>query len=377
MKKTIWLAVGIIIVVIIICATRSKFSDNKTTMAVLVPLTGGSADQGEWIKRGFDLALNELNQRSDKPKLSLVFEDTKGDPKTAVSIYNQLKSQFNISVIFTWGSGVGIALTPIVNKDKVIQVGIATASDGYSTLDDYTFRVFPSANQEGIFMASAILNQLHTSSVMTLNVNNDYGNSSVAAFRTSFEKLGGAIIDAETYDVSTTDFHTLLAKVKALSPGVVYISAYPNDGALLLRQAKDLGLKTQFIASTAILGGKNFFNVAGDSSEGLIVSNSAQVLSASSSSAVRHFAEGYNNAYKEEVGPQQLYSARPYDALNIISQAIDVCGYATDCIQKFLFNINNYDGASGRITFDRNGDIVSGFNLQIIRNGKFIPFTAK
>lgn len=371
MKKLIFAFIILILLIGYVILFPKK--EKGISLGVLIPLTGNGSDQGEWIKRGFDLALKDLNEKEEM-YIKLVYEDTKGDPKNAISAYNQLKTRFKMPAIFSWGSGVGIALTPGINNDKVIQMGVATAADSYTTPEDYSFRVFPSASQEGSFLANAILSQLKINSVVVLNVNNDYGVSSAQAFKDSYKRAGGTIITSESYDVATTDFHTILTKIKNLSPEIIYIASYPTDGALLLKQASDLGIKSQFIASTAILGGKDFFKIAGNSAEGLIVSNSSPVYDENSSPAQKRFAEIYQSQYNESLGPQQLYSARAYDALNIVGEALNACGVDTDCVKEHLFKTENYSGASGIITFNRDGDISSDFNLQVIKSGNFEKF---
>ena len=139
-----------------------------------------------------------------------------------------------------------------------------------------------------------------------------------------------------------------------------------------MRQVQEFSLNSQFIAAVAILGGKEFFDIAGRSAEGLIVVTSVQTFTDSSDQSVRNFVNRYESKYKENLNVQQLYAARSYDALKIVAATIDKCDVNTECVKEELYKIKDYKGVSGAITFDRNGDISSTFYLQVVKNGQFV-----
>src|SRR5436190_228397 len=153
---------------IVLNKSKENVSSKPIKLVAILPLTGSGADQAEWIKRGFEMALEEVNPKS-KNKIEVIFEDSKGEAKIAIGIYSDDEEKYNSPVVFSWGSGVGIALTPLVNKDKVVQMGVATAASAYTTPDDFTFRNFPSANLEAGFLADAIINKINTRDIAVLN----------------------------------------------------------------------------------------------------------------------------------------------------------------------------------------------------------------
>jgi branched-chain amino acid transport system substrate-binding protein len=371
MKKTIWIIITIILIAFISqAATYNK--KKQTTLVALIPLSGGNAEQGEWLRRGLDIALDEIN-RDRTDKIVLDYEDTQGNPKNAVSVYTDMVNRYKVPVVFTWGSGVGVTLTPLVNRDKIIQMGLATAADSYSTPSDFTFRNFPSAHLEANFLVNAFLNTLNAKQTVILKINNDYGLSSAKAFEDLYIKSGGKILVEETFEPNGTDFRTQLTKIKKTRPAFIYIASYPKEGALILKQARELGINAQFVASVAILGGKDFFDVAGTAAEGLIVANSVSVPDQDDQQSAS-FISTYTKRYNEAVGAQQLYATRAYDAFKIIAQAMDICNIDTECIKGELFKVKDYKGVGGSVSFDSNGDVVSNFDLQVIKNGQFTRF---
>lgn len=353
---------------------QDKTKANTFKIGVLLPLTGSGADQGEWIRRGLELAKAQSTKNTE-----LLYEDTMGDPKKAIAAYENLKIRYpNIKVIITWGSGVGIALTPLVNKDKIIQMGVATAAPEYSTPDDFTFRNFPSSSVEAKFLSLTIKNKMGIDQIASIKIKNDYGEGTARVFKSEFEKLDGKVIFEESFDPNSTDFRTLLLKLKNLQPKYIFLAVYPKEGALLLKQAKEIGVTGQFISSIAILGSKELFSIAGSAAEGLVVVTSAPNFEKAQSQILKNFVDLYQKRYNERPDAPQIYSARAYDAFNIIAQLSEQCREADrDCFKSKLFEIKKFSGVSGDLTFDRNGDIDAEFNLQIVEGNKFVEFMSK
>lgn len=339
----------------------------KPVFAAILPLTGNAADQGEWARRGFEIARDEL--KVGKREVQLIYEDSKGgDPTAAVQAYKALQVRNRVPVVFTFGSGVGMALSPLVNADRVIQMGIATATPKYSSPADYTFRNFPSASDEAVFIATALAKRLHIRKIALLNIESDYGVGTAKELRTQIEGMGGSIVFSESYAPPETDFKPLLLKVKQSDAELVFLASYPTDGALILKQAKQLGIGKQFAGSVAIIGGKEFFELAGDAAEGLLVASSIPAQDTS-------FGKRYEQLYPGESPAQRITAARCYDALMVVAQTLEKCVSAeAGCIKDELFKVHEYRGASGNFSFDPQGDITAEFAFFKIRNQAFAPF---
>lgn len=163
----------------------------------LVPLTGSAAEQGQWILDGLRLGA-ERAKREFNVTVNLKVEETAADPKRAITAYRALRSGSDAAqkpnIVFTYGSGVGVALSPLTNEEHVIQFGLATASPAYRSLDDYSFRNFPSAEVEAEFLANTVLTTLKSKRVAILRIQNEFGAGTSKAFRTVYEAKGGLIV---------------------------------------------------------------------------------------------------------------------------------------------------------------------------------------
>ncbi len=369
------IGLGILILGAVLVTINNKSGSETVKIGAILPLTGNNIDQGEWVKQGLELAQEQINKNQEK-KIEVIIEDSQGDTIKAISAYRRIREKFNIPAVITWGSGIGVALTPIVNGDKVVQFGVATATADYSTPDDFTFRDFPTSAEEAKFTANFILNRLKQQRVAVLKINNDYGSSVSKLFTDEFKKTGGIVTFEDSFAPNISDFRPHLTKLQNDSADLVYMATYPKEGALLLKQAKEIGIERSFLAAGAILGGETFFGTAGNAAEGLMVITSAPNFSQTNNLVVQNFVQAYIDKYGKNPGPQQLYSARAYDALNIIALAQKQCTQTsnTECLKNNIAKVKDYNGVSGNISFDLNGDITTQFNVQTVKDNQFYEY---
>ncbi len=202
-----------------------------------------------------------------------------------------------------------------------------------------------------------------------MHVNNDYGTQIAEIFAKNFETAEQKVVANEAYDPKATDYKATLTKVKSLSPDVVYVAGYFEDTGTILKQSKEIGLSTQFIGATAIED-KKFIEIAGSSAEGIIYPLATGFDAKSQDPTTKKFVEAFVKKFNYE--PTWVES-HCYDAFMLIVEAMksnpnEISG---DNMRKFLDGIS-YDGVTGKIKFDENGDVTKPIVLKTVRNGEFI-----
>src|SRR3546814_5723744 len=70
--------------------------------------------------------------------------------------------------------------------------------------------------------------------------------------------------------VGDSDYSAVITKLKALNPDLIYFGGYHAELGLLLRQAREQGLKTQFMGPEGVAN-KDLVAIAGPAVEGLLV----------------------------------------------------------------------------------------------------------
>lgn len=348
----------------------SETHNAKVKAAALLPLTGSAAEQGAWILAGLKLGVLEAKKKFSAD-ISITLEDTAADPKQAINAYKKIQSSDAVSIVFTYGSGVGVALSPVANKDKVVQIGLATATPAYRSANDYNLRNFPDAELDSQFIIDISKKHFQNAKVAILYINNEFGSGAAAAFKKKWLEGRGEIVYEDSVEPGATDLRSQLLKLKSKEPTLIYLALYPAEGAIILRQSYEIGIKAKKIASVAILGGRNFFELAGKGAEGLLIASSTPVFMESTEMEVKDFVSRYKITYNEEPGLQHIYAARAYDAAMLIGELSVACGNDATCFKEKLHQTKNYHGAGGTFSFDENGDIESSFTLQEISNGTF------
>ena len=345
-------------------------AQDRPKIGVILPLSGNAAYEGELMRRGLELAVGEL--QASVP-VELIFEDSQGDTKMAVTAFRALRAQHRVSKIISWGSGIGLALLPLANQEQVLQLGVATSSPKFTVVGDLGFRIHPTAASEAAFTVDRIKNFFKASRVALVTVNNDYGNGLAENFKAAAVSAGIATVFHETFEPAETDFRTLMAKLKSAAPDLVYLVSYAGPTTQILRRARELGIKTPFLTSIAAVGSANFVKDIGSAGEGLNVIVPGPAYAATSQPEELHFRDIYEAIYHETVGPAQSLVCRSFDALMLFARAAKDCGWTDQkCFSQALLQTQNYRGASGKLSFDQAGDSILDFSLQSLRNGSFV-----
>lgn len=335
----------------------------------ITPLTGDVAVYGEWESQGVDLAVEEINNQGGiaGKKIVIIREDSQADPRVGVSGINKLIKVDKVhAIIGAASSTVTLACAPIAEKNHTVLISAVSASTEISNAGDYIFRVFPTNVHEADKLINVSQN-LKAHKLAILFVNNDFGIELANLTRDKFENLGGKVLLAEAYERENTDFRTLLSKVKSLSPHLVIILGYPKDMALLCKQSKEIGVKVQFLAPDTFYTPEII-----DWSEGAVEG----VIFVTPSNGVEERWDQFQKKIKDKYNKESnIASAMAYDSMNLLAEAMRIGGFGNEEIKDSLYEIKQYPGITGDITFDKNGDVENRLmDIYIVKNGKFVRY---
>jgi len=369
--KKIWIGVLILIIAalaVLLVVTQTKRGPEEIKIGAILPLTGEAAKYGKSAKRGIDLALEEINAKGGikGKKLTIIYEDSKGNPKEGVSAILKLITVHKVPAILgAMSSSVTLAIAPIAEENKIVLLSPASSSPKITHAGDYIFRNCYSDIYEGKKMAHYIYNETRYKKVAIIHINNDYGIGLREAFRDEFNKLGGKVVAVETYDFGATDFRTQLSKIKESDPDAIYIVGYSEMGRLLV-QAKELELRIPFF-SCIMFEDPDILKVAGDIAEGVVYTYPSYNPK-SREDVVANFINIFEKKYNQK---PDGFAANAYDALKILALAIEKGGGKSEQIKKALYSIKDYPGVTGKTSFDGNGDVIKPIGIKQSVRGKF------
>lgn len=354
--------------VLLVISGCSKKEPREIRIGAVLPLTGSAAVWGQNAKMGIEIALDEINSSGGirGKKIRLIYEDSQSLPRNAVSALQKLISTDKVSVVIgDIASSSVLAMAPIAEKNHVVLLSPGASNPDISKAGDYIFRNWQSDALEGDVDAHFAYEKLGYNKAATLYVNNAYGTGLKDVFEEVFRKLGGKILISESFQQGDTDMRSQIRKIAEANPALIYMPGYPPEMAIVLRQAKEMGIKIQFLSVQAFDDPK-ILETAGGAAEGAIFS--VPKPPDTSNTVVSNFIRKYKEKFNKEPG---VCSDTGYDALKIVCWTIDrTTEISGSAIQLQLLKLKDFPGAAGATTFDSNGDVVRDFIFKKIKAGK-------
>ena len=336
-------------------------------IGALLPLTGATAIPAEYSKQGYDLALKEINKEGgiNDRLLKIIYEDTQCKPDKAVSAAQKLITIDHVPVLLgPVCSSDAMAVAPIAEESKTIMLVSVASTPKLKTAGDYLFRNRNSGEKDSYVMAEYARNTLYADTAAILYLNLDNGLGYMKSFKERFEKLGGQIVAAESYERESTDYRTSLLKIQEAKPDVLYLAGQENLG-LIVKQMRELGIDIPIIGPVTIQVDA-LIQDAGEAAEGIVYSSPFDP-------AISPKMEIFDQKFQKTFGkPADAHAAHSYDMLKIMAPILRKCETNTLCIKHELYNVQGHDGVAGETSFDSFGEVDRPLYLKTIRNGRFV-----
>lgn len=339
-------------------------------IGVPAPLSGDSASAGEDIVHGAELSAKKINDAGgiDGKKIKIVSQDDACSAQTAAQAAQKLISQNVVAVAGSYCSSAALPELAAFHRS-----GIPFVMDA-STNPQLTEQSFPEAfrtifrdDVQGPVAANFITSYLKAKKVAVVNDSTTYSKGLADQTVTALKKAGADVVYDNALTPGQSDYSSVLTKVSQANPDVFYYTGYFAEFGLLLKQAKQQGLKFQMMGGDAN-NDPTLIKTAGAAAAGVLIDTAplAQFLSSATD-----YVSSYKSAYGKEPGP---YSAYEYDAVGTIAAAIKKAG-STDSkkITEALHNLGDYAGITGTFHFDSKGDRQPvNYIIITVKNGEFV-----
>ncbi|MDQ7956288.1 MAG: ABC transporter substrate-binding protein [Rhodocyclaceae bacterium] len=346
----------------------------EAVIGVSLPMTGPKALVGRNYKQGVELAVSEINAAGGvlgKP-LEVVFQDDQGDnPNGAINAVNKLMQVDKVPVMIgphysvtqmatqkTYCNGKVISLTggtSVAITHSGCNYVIRTRSDDdvqAKALIDYAQKELKAGEKTAIFYA-----------------NDDFGKSGQARVVAQMAALGLKPVAVESHNPSDKDYSAQLAKLEKAGAQLVILWAHDTDAALILRQAKQFGLKFKFAG--AVLSEDAFLKLAGSAAEGAM--SASYFVPTDPNPAVQDFVRKYEAKFK--MAPD-VWSATYYDATLLAAKAINEAKSTDVDKVRAAFGQVQYKGLLADYKCDKAGDCNKQVNIVEIKGGKPVVLSA-
>ncbi|HYQ80172.1 MAG TPA: ABC transporter substrate-binding protein [Anaeromyxobacteraceae bacterium] len=336
-------------------------------------MTGSEATFGDSTDKGIRLALEAANAKGGVKgkQVDLKTYDSQGKPEEAAVAATRLIVNDKVTILLgEVASSRSLAMAPIADANKTPMI-TPSSTNPRVTKDQgkvrpYVFRVCFIDPFQGTVMAKFSRDSLKISKVAILrDVGNDYSMGLADYFLSKFKELGGTVVDDQSYKAGDQDFKAQLTAIKGKNPEAVYVPGYYTDVALIVRQARELGMKMPFMGGDGWDSAK-LYEIGGKALDGCFFSN--HYSADDPSPRIQDFVKRYKDKFGQV--PDGL-AAQGYDAGQV---ALDAMGRAKDLsgpsIKEALEQTKDFPGVTGIITINADHDAVKPAVVLKIEGGK-------
>lgn len=315
----------------------AQTAGEPVTIGVSGPLTGPQAQYGELWKQGFDLALARINAAggiNGRP-LEYVFEDSQNDPRQSIAIAQKFISDPKIVVeVGDFSSTASMAASPLYQRGGLVQFGFTNSHPDFTRTGDYMWSSSISQSQEQEVMADYAIDRLGLKKIAVMHLNTDWGTTAKNIFVEEAKERGAEVVAAEGYLPDEKDFRATLTRIKAANPDGILLESYYSDGALVVRQIRELGIDLPIVAVGSVYS-PDFLELAGDAANG--VHTTAYFTPVSPRPEVGNFIKDFTAAYGRE---PNNFNAMAYDTMNILAEVMRQYGTTREDIKSGLGQIS-------------------------------------
>ena len=335
-------------------------------------MTGTEATFGTSSDRGIQLAVGETNGSGGVKgrQLQIIALDDEGKPEEAATAATRLIASEHVTALLgEVASTRSLFMAPKAQAARVPMVTPSSTNEKVTQVGDYVFRACFIDPFQGYVMAKFATSNLKlTKAAILKDVRNDYSVGLARVFTENFTKMGGKIVDEESFSNGDVDFKAQLTNIKNANPEALYVPAYYTEVGLIARQAREVGF------TGPLLGGdgwdsEKLYEIGGDALLGCYFSNHYSVDDPSP--RIQEFVAKFKKAYGGQV-PDSL-AAQAYDGAGMLIDAMkrakDLSGPS---IRDALADTKGYKGVTGDITMDQNRNASKpAVVLKIGKGGKY------
>ena len=360
-------------------ASRASAQSSEPIMlGVSGPLTGPNAQYGTQWKQGFDLALDEIHASGgiNGRKLAYSFEDSQSDPRQSVAIAQKFVSDPKIVMeLGDFSSPASMAASPIYQRAGLVQFGFTNSHPDFTKGGDFMWSTSVSQADEQPLLALYAVKHLGLKKLAVLHLNTDWGRTSRDYFVKAAKDLGADVVITEGYIAEERDFRSTLVRVRDANPDGLIMISYYSDGALIARQARQVGLKQTICAASSVYSPK-FLELGGEAVEDVHLGT--RYFPDDPRPEVQKFVSGFKAKYGG-LEPD-AFNAYSYDAMNVAAAVLRIGGTDRRAIRDAFAKVHDVSTVIfGPATFDVESRRVKGaMNAElVVRKGQFTLWDGK
>lgn len=349
----------------------SACGDGTATIGVIVPETGGYASYGTSLRKGIEVAAEQLAATpSFSMELDLRYYNSASDPAKAAELLEKAYRDGANVVIGGATSDEALRMTGVADKFDRILVSPSASSPDLTGITSNFYRIFPSdlleANKLASFTADLFDDDRR---IVVLAQQDAYGDGIQRVFHEEFEKLEGKVVETIPLPQGSGDLSGIADAVRDLDVPGVLIAGYDANVADAIRALRASNFQGT-ILTTSAFGTPAGLERAGRAAEGVLLTQ--VVFDVDSDYAhVKRFVDAYKAKFDET---PDIYSAHGYDAVMVVAEAMRDRPQLHGELLKGFRAIKEFPGVTGSIQFDERGDVTKFPRVYQIQGGTMVNY---
>lgn len=364
MKRSCYALISIFI--LILGSSFSAWAKDTIKIAAIYAVTGVAAEANASSLEGVRFAVNEINKHggvSGKKIELLVFDNRSTPIGSKMAADRAVQAKVTAIIGAAWSSH-SIAIAKVAQANGIPMITNISTHPSVTKIGNFIFRVCFTDSLQSRLIAEFARNELHAeTAVVFIDLRSDYSMGLGLDFREHFERMHGKVLLEVPYKQKQQDFTNQLIKARKVNPDIIFIPGHDESG-LIAKQAQDL-----YIAAIPIGGDgwdvSGFMKKGGRKlKQGYYITHWSEEISNKPNleflKQSRQFSDDVNNSF-----------ALSYDAVSVLADAIRRAeSLDREKICELLSRTKNFQGATGSISFDENGDPMKNAVVMKIANGK-------
>lgn len=343
----------------------------EITIAVAGPITGQYAIFGEQMRRGAQMAVDDLNAKGGVMgrKLKLEVGDDACDPRQAVAVANQLASRKVVFVAGHFCSSSSIPASQVYNEAGILQISPAStnpaltdqaAQKGWNNV----FRTCGRDDAQGGVAGKYLAQTYKGKNVAIVHDKSTYGKGLADETKKAMNAAG---LQEKMYEAVTQgdkDFTALISKMKQDNIEAIYYGGYHTEAGLMVRQAREQGLRATLISGDALVDNE-FWKITGPAGEGTLMTFAPDPRKAPE-------AKDIVAKFKQQGYDPEGYTLYSYAALQVWSQAVESTKSTDPAKVSPAIRGKGFNTVIGNLQFDNKGDVSnSKYVFFVWKNGQY------
>ena len=359
--QVLFIAVLLIMAALIAGCTQQAATQQQTTSAsqgvikvgVIASLTGPASNVGTSMWQSAQVAADKINtdggvtlKDGSKDQIKLIVGDDESTQAGGQDAATKLITDDNVDILVGgYSSAVTSSYEQTIAEYKVPYIVTGASSPIITHRTDidtsYIFHHCPTTDTYGQYTTNFI------DQVVRQAINNKSGFAASRPVRlallyqdTAFgqgvqkavnntitnNNLNIQLVTQQSFTMGESDFRTPLTAIKAANPDVVYLAAFPNEGAPAITQARrDIGLNTIFL-NVENNDNAQFYKDLGQYGEGAVIESRFSPYTAPAG-AVADAQNAFKQSYFAKYGTYpDMMGASTYEGVFIAAQAIGNAG---------------------------------------------------